>query len=183
MFLIPKYLYTSKRNTEQNVIFFEYNETLAQNYKQQQSVNSFHYKIFVESILCVIAEGQGRTVHQKIPIKRNVNVRGKGDRRGFHLSKRNISLVRCCACPINSNSFMPAWRHSFVRSLRSDYGSSGWYANHSTALMPITTRPSVHLQCVCSVCRWCATTVVMTVCVYESLVLYICSAQPSCMFH
>ena len=33
---------------------------------------------------------------------------------------------------------------------------------HSTALRPITTRPSVHPQCVCSVCRCCAATVVMT---------------------
>ena len=54
---------------------------------------------------------------------------------------------------------------------------------HSTALRLITTWPSAHPQCVCSVCRCCAATVIVTGSVYESLVLYICSAQPSCTFH
>ena len=35
---------------------------------------------------------------------------------------------------------------------------------HSTALRPITTRPSAHLQCLCSICRCCVATVVMTAC-------------------
>ena len=47
---------------------------------------------------------------------------------------------------------------------------------HSTALRPVTAWPSVHLQCLCSVCKCCAAAVVMTMRVCESLVLYICSA-------
>jgi len=71
---------------------------------------------------------------------------------------------------------------SFVRSLRGDCGSSGWYANPQYSAEAITTRPIVHPQSVCSVCRCCAATVVMTGRVCESLVLFICSAQPSCTF-
>jgi len=62
---------------------------------------------------------------------------------------------------------------------------------HSTALRPVTARRSTHLQCLCSVCKCCTATVVMTVRVYESLVLYIysdgltvhfsrCHASPLC---
>ena len=44
---------------------------------------------------------------------------------------------------------------------------------HSTALRPLTVWPSAHPQCVCNVCRCCATTVIMTGRVCESLVPYI----------
>jgi len=54
-------------------------------------------------------------------------------------------------------------------SFRSDCGNSGWYAIHSTALRPLTARPSAHLQCVFSVCKCCAATVVMIVRVCETL--------------
>ena len=56
--------------------------------------------------------------------------------------------------------------HSFF--VRSFFGATMEVAAgmliHSTALRPVTTRPSAHPQRVCSVCRCCVATVVMTAC-------------------
>ena len=68
--------------------------------------------------------------------------------------------------------------------IRSDCGSSGWYAViHSTALRPDRSAqcasPGV---CTCEAYRCSAATVANdSACLYESLVLYIYSSQPSCV--